>query len=183
MNNKIIYIIGFIIVIVLAVVFFGNKNNVVDPDDSLYPDQVKESKQQMGPKFSLSDYDGNVISSNDFEGKVLILNVWAKWCPFCVKELADFAELQRAFPDDIIVIAINRAESRKTAQGYTDEAGLTEKLVFLMDPNDSFYKSIGGFSMPETIFVDTEGNITMHKRGPMELKEMKTIIQDILNKQ
>ena len=45
---------------------------------------------------------------------------------------------------------------------------------------DSFYKSIGGFSMPETIFVSSNGDLLRHKRGPMKFEEMKEIINEIL---
>ena len=46
-------------------------------------------------------------------------------------------------------------------------------MIFLLDSSDSFYRSIGGFTMPETLFVDGGGNILLHKRGPMTLDEMR----------
>jgi len=45
------------------------------------------------------------------------------------------------------------------------------------------YKSIGGFSMPETIFVNSNGEIVVHKRGPMELGEMREYTNKIVNKE
>jgi len=50
----------------------------------------------------------------------------------------------------------------------------------VQDPNDSFYKSIGGFAMPETLFIDGEGNIRLHKRGPMTYEEMKVAVEKII---
>jgi hypothetical protein len=52
--------------------------------------------------------------------------------------------------------------------------------VLLLDPADSFYQSIGGFSMSETVFVDKDGFIREHKRGPMDVQEMRERIQKIL---
>ena len=94
--------------------------------------------------------------------------------------MVDFAAAQKEFGDDVAIIAIDRAESRKTAKKYTDELGVTN-LIFLLDPSDSFYQSIGGFSMPETIFVDRDGNIAERKRGPMEIKEIREKIQKLLS--
>jgi thiol-disulfide isomerase/thioredoxin len=128
---------------------------------------------------TLKDYEGNSVALADFQGTPLVVNAWAAWCPFCVKELPDFATLQKEFPD-IVVIAIDRAESLDTAKSYTDDLGVTDDLVFLLDPSDSFYKSIGGFSMPETVFVDREGIIQDHKRGPMDVEEMKQRLESIL---
>ena len=100
--------------------------------------------------------------------------------PFCVKELPDFAEVQRQHKDSAIFIAINRSESRETAKKFIDELHLEEGMVFLLDPTDSFYRSIDGFSMPETLFVDGEGNIREHKRGPMTASEVEEKVKNIL---
>ena len=128
---------------------------------------------------TLIDYEGNNVALTDFVGKPLVVNAWAVWCPFCVKELSEFSLLQKEFPE-VVVIAIDRAESLNTAKSYTDDIGITQDLVFLLDPKDSFYKSIGGFSMPETLFVDKDGVIQDHKRGPMDLDEMKRRVEKIL---
>ncbi|MBI3046658.1 MAG: TlpA family protein disulfide reductase [Candidatus Harrisonbacteria bacterium] len=128
----------------------------------------------------LHDYNGNIISLADFRGKPLVINSWAAWCPFCKKELVDFATAQKEFKDRVVIIAIDRAESLAVAQKYSDELGVTNDMVFLLDPGDSFYQSIGGFSMPETIFVDKNGNIVIHKRGPMEVQEIREKIQQLI---
>lgn len=131
-------------------------------------------------KISLSDYDGDELTLGDFRGKPLVVNSWATWCPFCRQELPDFARLQEEFGDSIAVIAIDRQEPLTAAKGYTDEFGISEKMIFLLDPSDSFYRSIGGFSMPETIFIDSDGLIAFHKRGPLTLDEMKDAVRQYL---
>lgn len=142
-----------------------------------------ESKPTMerAPDFVLEDYNGKTVRLADFAGTPLVLNAWAAWCPFCVKELPDFAAAQKEFGDTVVIIAVNRAESLGVAKGYTDAQGTTNELIFLLDPADSFYRSIGGFSMPETIFVDKDGFIREHKRGPMDLQEIREKIKQLLS--
>lgn len=130
----------------------------------------------------LADYDGNIKSLGDWSGKILVVNSWAVWCPFCAKELPDFAALQKEFPDEITVIAVDRAESLEKVRRFTDELGISEDMIFLMDRKDDFYKTIGGFSMPETVFIDRDGAIVFHKRGPMTFEEMKDQVEKMLNK-
>lgn len=130
---------------------------------------------------SFSDYSGKTVKLSDFTGKPLVVNAWAAWCPFCRKELPDFVTAQKEFGDKVVIIAINRQESLSTAKGYTDKQGTSNGLIFLLDPSDSFYQSIGGFSMPETIFVDKNGNITEHKRGPMDINEIRQKIQKLIS--
>lgn len=130
------------------------------------------------PALTLKDYEGNDVNFAGFSGKALIVNSWAAWCPFCRQELPDFAALQEEFPD-FAVIAVDRAESLGVAKRYSDELAVTGKLVLLLDPSDSFYKAIGGFTMPETIFVDPSGVVVFHKRGPMSLTEMREKVLEL----
>ncbi len=150
-------------------------------------DKLSSNKDQQPSTFAnavfklqFQDYSGNLVSLVDFKGKPLVINAWAARCPFCRKELVDFALAQQEIGGRAIIIAINRAETRDAAKKYTDELGVTEGLIFLLDPSDSFYKAIGGFSMPETIFADENGDIVIHKRGPMGKDEILQKIRNML---
>lgn len=136
---------------------------------------------ERAPDFYLQDYHSKAVSLADFAGKPLVINSWAAWCPFCRKELVDFTAAQKEFGERVVIVAIDRAESREVAKKYSDELGVTDDIIFLLDPTDSFYQSIGGFSMPETIFVDKEGVIKTHKRGPMDIDEIREEIQQLIS--
>jgi thiol-disulfide isomerase/thioredoxin len=71
---------------------------------------ARESADQL-PSFSLPDYQSKIVSLDDLKREVLVINMWASWCPFCTNELPTFAKLQKAFPDRVRVIAMNRGES------------------------------------------------------------------------
>ncbi|MBI2121944.1 MAG: TlpA family protein disulfide reductase [Candidatus Sungbacteria bacterium] len=142
------------------------------------------------PELIFSDYEGKIVNLSEFRGplrsreseasKPLIINVWASWCSYCKKELSDFAVIQQEFGEKITVIAIDRRETPEAVKKYSDDLGVTGKIILLLDPDDSLYKAISGFSMPETLFVDREGSIRYHKRGPMELEEIRRRAQKIL---
>lgn len=134
---------------------------------------TSETDKDKAPDFRLKDYDGNEVVLADFVGKNILVNSWAVWCPFCVEELNAFAKLEHELGDDVTIIAIDRAESPELVKSFTDNLDVTHDIIFLLDPSDSFYRSIGGFSMPETLFIDGDGNILLHKRGPMKLDEMR----------
>lgn len=141
----------------------------------------KNEQYQKSPDFHLQDYNGKTVSPTDFTGKSLVINSWAAWCPFCVKELPDFAQAQEEFGNKVVIIAIDRAEPLTVAKEFSDKVGVTGRVILLLDPSDSFYQSIGGFSMPETIFVDKNGNIVEHKRGPMDIQEIREKIQQFIS--
>lgn len=78
------------------------------------------SDKNMFAKIEFIDYEKNKKSLNDFEDKILVINSWAVWCPFCRNELPDFALLQAEFLEDITVIAIDRTEPFEKVKTYTD---------------------------------------------------------------
>lgn len=167
-------------IVIFAVIFL---NVVKDEPNQQISNETTVKLKDLGqlPTLSFEDFEGNTIKLADFAGTPLVINSWTTWCPFCIKELPDFVTAQENFGDAIKIIAIDRAESLKIAKEYTDNVKITDKILFLLDPSDSFYKAIGGFSMPETIFVDAEGIIRIHKRGPMELHEITEKINSLLN--
>lgn len=163
----------------LAVSRTGQSPSTSSTGDTATPTR-QEAQLEKAPNFSLQDYNGKTVNLSDFAGKPIVINSWASWCPFCRQEIPDFVTAQKEFGDKVVIIAIDRAESVGVAKGYTDQQGTTNNLIFLLDQPDSFYQSIGGFSMPETIFVDKNGNIVDHKRGPMDINEIRQKISKIL---
>jgi len=169
-----------VLAIIVGILIVGGVGWLAISSRNASEESTRQTQFEKAPDFALQDYDGKTVRFADFAGKPLVINSWTAWCPFCRKELVDFAAAQKEFGDDVAIVAIDRAESRETAKKYTDELGVTNDLIFLLDPSDSFYQSIGGFSMPETIFVDRDGNIAERKRGPMDLNEIRERIKKIL---
>lgn len=167
-------IIGLVVIIAVIGIIAATRNKQGPAND------VSSNQSDTVPQLALKDLSGKAVALADFKGKTLVVNAWAAWCPFCRQELPDFAAVQKELGDKVVIIAVDRAESVDTQKRYTDELGVTNDLIFLQDPGDSFYQAIGGFSMPETIFVDKDGNIRDHKRGPMDAAEIRQRIEKIL---
>jgi len=142
--------------------------------------EVVANREIAVPELVLSDYEGDMVDLRTLVGRPLVINAWATWCPFCVDELPDFVVVKKEFGDQINWVAINRGELESTAQSYTDEIGISRELVFLLDPSDSFYQAIGGFSMPETLFIRADGTLSWHKRGPMGLEEIRQRVREMM---
>lgn len=179
--NKILVIIGIIVVAAVGWFALSRTGQHQNPSPTITTTQETVSaKLDKAPDFHLQDYNGKTVNLSDFVGKPIVINSWASWCPFCRQEIPDLVTAQKEFGDKVVIIAVDRAESVGVAKGYTDQQGTTNNLIFLLDQPDSFYQSIGGFSMPETIFIDKNGNIVDHKRGPMDINEIRQKISKIL---
>ncbi len=168
--NKIILV--FVLLAIVAGVFYLEKpkEGVVcaNGDTGVY-------------SLSFSDERGECRDLEEFKASVVVVNSWASWCPFCVEELPDLGRIAEEFPEVPIVI-INRSESSVDANEFLKTLDVSNRVVRLFDPEDSFYKFIEGFGMPETIFIDEKGATIFHKRGVMSYEEMESIIKQLTSK-
>ena len=177
---------GFIITIViigglLGLFFLLGSSSSVDQPATTQQSSDSSASNKPAIDFTLADYQGQKFSLADFQGKeVVVLNFWASWCPFCIDEMPDFAQVQEEFKDEIIIIAVNRSESLNRAKQFSDQVGVTDKLVLLLDPKDEMFKAYGAFAMPTTFFIK-DGQIVDQKFGPMPRDEMRSKIENILN--
>ena len=128
----------------------------------------------------LQDYDGHDIHLYDFRRKMLVAYTWATWCTYCGKELENLGTLKQKYGDGVQIIAVNRAEPRATAKSFTDGLSGVQNIMFLLDPTDSFFKSIDGYAMPETVFISGKGDITFHQRGPLKIEEVSQRMEELL---
>jgi thiol-disulfide isomerase/thioredoxin len=79
------------------------------------------SNPQPAPAFLARDIDGNVVSTADWQGKVVLLNFWATWCPPCREEIPELIDLQNRYKDRLHVIGISMDDP--------EEAGLVKKFA------------------------------------------------------
>lgn len=128
----------------------------------------------------LKDYDGHDVRLTQFKREVLVVHAWATWCSYCADELKNLATLKKKYGDSIVILAPNRAESVQTARPFTDALNLGDSITYLLDPNDEFYKSIAGYAMPETLFINDRGEVFFHQRGPMNITEVETMISELI---
>ncbi len=127
----------------------------------------------------LSDYAGNQVHLYDYRRKILIAYAWASWCPYCGTEIQGLSKFKQTYGDSIQVVAVNRGESLQVAKAYTDHLGDTAGVTFLLDPEDAFFKQIGGYAMPEMVFIDSAGTIIYHQRGPIKMEDVDAEIQKL----
>ncbi len=126
----------------------------------------------------LTRYDGTVVRLTTLAPKPLVAYVWASWCPYCQEGFRQLSAARERHPG-VAFVAINRAEPMLDAKGFTDKIGLPNGILYLLDPSDSFYKMVGGFAMPEYLFVDSQKEVVAHVRGPLTEEELEQMLARI----
>jgi thiol-disulfide isomerase/thioredoxin len=124
--------------------------------------------------------DGTAVELDDINARIRIINFWASWSPSSVDELKAFALLQEAYGDDIKVIAINRDTTKEEGFAFLEDKGLSDTLLYLYDSEDAYYKELGGYNMPETVFINKKDEVLGHVRGPMTYEDMNSTLRALL---
>lgn len=172
-------------VIISVIALVGSYTYIISQHSS----QEKLIKSEAGTSLVIeegqsayTDIQGNEIAIAENLGNVLVVNSWASWCPSCANQLPDLARLGNEFADkNVKVLAINRAEPKTTAVAFLTSISALDGIQLVLDPGDTFYSSIDGYAMPETLFYDAQGKIILQKRGLMTYEEIKEQIELILN--
>ena len=105
------------------------------------------------------DATGTPQTVDHWQGRGLLLNFWATWCPPCVKELPALHRLKELFHDkgvDVIAVNIDKPDTAEV-QAFLRKVG-AEGLVPYTDPERKFMNAAKVASMPTTLLVDSKGN-------------------------
>ena len=137
------------------------------PDTSI-DDRIASGDRVEAPVAELRRLGGEGTGSlADHRGKVVVLNIWASWCPPCRSEMP---LLQRTH-DDIaskggVVLGIDSQDASDDALRFLRE----ERIAFpsLRDRDGEYADALGTNQLPETFLVDREGRIAALRRGPVD---------------
>ena len=132
------------------------------------------------PEFSLQSLDGAMLTNDDLEGKVALVNFWATWCGPCKIEMPWFVEFQRKYKDrGFTVLAISLDE-----EGWDPVRVFAEQMEFNFPValgDDPVSEDFGGiYVLPTTLIVDRSGTIVSRHTGLVPKAAYETEIEDLL---
>lgn len=112
---------------------------------------------------TFSDLDGNSFSFADLRGKVVVLNLWATWCPPCRAEMPSLDKLWKKFKDDdrFRVLCIS-AETLEDVRKDSLPGTLTMPLYVFSSPVPEELDAEG---LPTTYIFDREGRVVFGHTG------------------
>lgn len=94
-------------------------------------------------------------------GQPMVVNLWASWCPPCVREMPVLEEAQETH-EGIAFVFVNQGEGVPTINSFLDEHDLTLRNVVL-DPQRQVASNTGSQGLPTTLFYNASGQLeTVH---------------------
>jgi thiol-disulfide isomerase/thioredoxin len=131
------------------------------------------SEPKRLPELTFTGADGKPRALADFQGRTILLNLWATWCVPCRKEMPALDALQAKLGSDRFeVVAVNiDTRNPDKPKAWLQEVGIT-KLGYYADPSAKVFqdlKAIGkAFGMPTTLLIDPQGCELGALAGPAE---------------
>ena len=127
----------------------------------------------------LADLDGEKQTLKQWQGKVLLVNFWATWCPPCLEEIPLFLSLRKQYAAsgfEVVGVAVDDVKKvikfRDTHQiNYPLLNGEQDGMALMA----SYGNSMGG--LPFSVIFDRSGKAVHYKTGPYKQQELRDLIE------
>ncbi|WP_031478093.1 TlpA family protein disulfide reductase [Streptomyces bicolor] len=148
-------------------------------------DSVAQGKRAEAPELSGETIDGKQLSTADYKGKILVINVWGSWCPPCRAEAKNFQTVYEDVKDQgVEFVGINTRDTSTTpAKAFEKEYGVTYPSLY--DPTGKqmlrFEKgTLNPQAIPSTLVIDREGRIAARALTPLSEETLRGMIKPVL---
>lgn len=115
----------------------------------------------------IRDGAGNTLVLEDFAGKVVLLNVWATWCPPCREEMPMLDQLQARLggPDFLVLALCIDEDGIDRGRRFYDEIGIINLSLFWAEPLRA-QLAFAVIGLPTTLLVNRRSQELARLQGP-----------------
>jgi thiol-disulfide isomerase/thioredoxin len=128
--------------------------------------------------------DNSSFRLADFQGKVLVINLWASWCGPCRREVPEYEDVRRAFlgrnVEFIGLTTEDPSDSLQQVNKFVRQTNFGFKLGWA-DRELAMTLMNGRRSIPQTLVVDTNGKIINHWVGYARGRSGKRLLEALEN--
>lgn len=182
MKSKIFLSIVIVAALAGLVIWQWQSMPVVDKKAAAKAVDITAVINSRRPDFTLPDLQGKIHNVSDWDGKVLIVNFWATWCPPCRREMPAFVRLQEKYGSQGVQFVGIALDDKDQVQDFVDSMDVNYPI--LIGDRDAFelVKAYGDHlgALPHSAVVDRKGIITRVKSGELHESELETTIKKLL---
>lgn len=134
---------------------------------------------QPAPDFSLMSLGGEPVRLSDYSGQVVLVNMWATWCPPCKAEMPTIDEYYQARRDDgFVVLAVNSQEKAASVNSFIQAAGFT--FPVLLDDQAAVMDRYNVLGLPTSFIIGRDGTIQHTHTGQITKDQLEKYIDPLL---
>jgi len=133
---------------------------------------------QRAPDFTLRDLEGNPVSLSDFQGKVVLLNLWS-FCVPCKVEKPIIQQAYQKYKDQgFEVLAVEIGHSAEEVKVFI--AGMNLTFTIALNPDTSIARLYRVRGEPTSFFIDRQGVIRAVHPGPLTFDTIEQQLRSLL---
>lgn len=122
--------------------------------------------------WQLLDLDGRPVPFQQFRGKPIFLNIWATWCPPCVREMPSIARLAgRPELKGVAFICVSADASGNTVKSFLEGKGWPMTVLRAEGAPKVFMTD----AIPATFIIAPSGNIVSSAVGAKDWDDAETV--------
>jgi len=128
---------------------------------------LKDLPPKPAAALALPTLDGGTTDLKQLQGKVVLVNYWATWCPPCRKELPSMNRLaDRLAGKPFVILGVNAGDSAEDIRAFLQKVPLNFPVV--LDQDGTSLKPWQVFAFPTSYVIDKQGRMRMGLFGSIE---------------
>ncbi len=132
------------------------------------------------PELQLHSLDGEPVNLADYRGQVVLVNMWATWCPPCKQEMPDLQAYYQAHQEQgFVIIGINDGETADVVRPFVAEYGLT--FPVWLDERGLSEKAFRTINLPSSYVIDRQGTVRFAWKGAISYDVLESYITPLLD--
>lgn len=145
-------------------------------------DSATAENNDGAPSVDLPDLNGRQVKLTDYQGKVLVVNLWASWCPPCQKETPEFVALQKELGDKGVQFIGIGVDEEKPIREFVTRMGVNYPILLAGDQGDQILLDFGDTqgALPYTLVIDRSGKVRERHLGYYPQDELRQTLQGLI---
>ena len=132
---------------------------------------------------TLTGLDGKPAALEQYRGKPLIVNFWARWCGPCRQEIPELAKVQSEYGrKGLVVLGIGLEDKPEAVQDFARAYDMNYPILLARDQGIPLMQALGNVKagLPFTVVIDRQGRILSHKLGVMKRPDLEAAVAALL---
>lgn len=134
---------------------------------------------EQAPVFALRDDRNAPVSLEDYRGRIVLMNLWASWCPPCRAEMPDLQRLASVYAHSgIAIVGVNEGESPQRARAFAES--LRIRFPIWIDGSQRYGRTYAALGLPTTVIVDRRGVVVRGFDGELTFDQMVSAVTPLV---
>jgi thiol-disulfide isomerase/thioredoxin len=134
----------------------------------------------LAPAWQMKDLSGNVVSSEQFKGKIVIVDFWATWCGPCKMEIPGYIEMTKKYgAEGLVIVGVSVDQAGPdVVKEFVAKNGMNYPVVMF---DENVMAAFGGIeAIPTTFLIDRAGQVRNRKVGAEPTAEYEAKVLALL---